>query len=192
MDRPRQSQTLDDLVLNICSSRSGTSTSNAFPVHPRQAPSSCSSLSLHGMLLVISMKPPDDHGFTPNVCLCLLALIFLPFPFALSFPCLPSHPECATCDFWERTGASGAWAWDWTPNSPSCYRTVGPFLRVAESLPACLGTNIPRTQIDGSTYRSYEKTLGGAIRVYLDVFMKLSSVSDSMQAAFPHRTVASA
>lgn len=64
--------------------------------------------SLHGTLLVIPMKPPDDHGFAPNVDLCLLAFIFLAFPFALSFRCLPSHPESATCDFWERTGASGA------------------------------------------------------------------------------------
>ena len=36
--------------------------------------------SLHGMLLVIPMKPPDDHRFAPNVDLCLSAFIFLAFP----------------------------------------------------------------------------------------------------------------
>lgn len=71
-----------------------------------------------------SNETPDDRGFAPNVDLCLLVFIFLAFPLALSFPCLPSHPESATCDFWERTGASGAWAWDYTPTLPFCYRTV--------------------------------------------------------------------
>lgn len=133
---------------------------------------------------MIPMKPPDDRGFAPNVDLCLLAFIFLAFPFALSFPCLPSHPESATCDFWERTGASGAWAWDYTPNLPLCYWTVGPSPRVAESLPTCPG-NLRLTQIHGSTYRRCEKAL--CLSIY-----SFNPVSSSMQAASPHPTVVSA
>jgi hypothetical protein len=87
---------------------------------------------------VISMEPPDDHGFAPNVDLCLLAFIFLVFPFSHSFPCLPSHPESAICDIWERIRVSeatvGGLGTSYTPNLPF-RRQAGPSPRVSGPLP---------------------------------------------------------
>ena len=115
--------------------------------------------ALHGMLLVISMKPPDDHGSAPNVDLCLSAFIFLAFPFALSFSCLPSHPESARCDFLERNRASGATGLGSADRTFLFARKVGPSPRVAESLRAC-----HLIQIYEDSYWSYEETLGDAVR----------------------------